>query len=557
MGSSVPTLRGRAVVVVVQSRAVSGDDDLDYVVIGSGFGGSVSALRLAEKGYKVTVLEAGKRWKQEDFPQTNWSIKKFLWLPKLGCHGIQRITLLDDVMVLSGAGVGGGSLVYANTLLVPPDHAFANAGWPAGKDWKAALEPHYATAKRMLGAAEVPTDFPADLLLKRAAEQIGKGDTYRRQTVGVYFEGAGDPKDPYFGGKGPARTPCNYCGGCMVGCRFGAKNTLDRNYLYLAEKLGVTIVPETLAEEIRQNSDGTFEIDTHRSTGRGGKKTYRARRVIVSAGVLGTLKLLLESKRRGGLKNLSGALGRFVRTNSEAIIGVTARHDDVDYSKGVAIASSIHIDDHTHVEAVRYSRGSDAMGRLATLLADGGDGMPRAVKWMGQVVRHPIDFLRTLNPFGWARRSVILLVMQVLESSLDIKLGKRWWWPFSDRLISSRPADQPKIPTYIPQANEFARQVAKLQGGFPASAINEVLLDVPTTAHILGGCPIGQTPQEGVIDTKNEAYGHPGLFVIDGSMVPSNLGVNPSLTITALAEHAMSQVAPKAGATVIEAEVRA
>lgn len=532
------------------------DDEYDWIVIGSGFGGSVSALRLAEKGYKVAVLEAGKRWQPEDFPKTNWSLRKYLWLPQLGLTGIQRLTLLDDVLVLSGAGVGGGSLVYANTLLVPSDEAFANAGWPRGLDWKATLAPHYETAKRMLGATAVPADFPADLLLKRAAEAVGRGQTYRRQTVGVYFgPSTAEQPDPYFSGQGPARTGCNYCGGCMVGCRFGAKNTLDRNYLYLAERLGVQVVPETQAELLRQRPDGGYEVDTRSSTARGGQRTWRARRVVVSAGVLGTLRLLLRSRERGGLPHLSPVLGRFVRTNSEAILGTTARSGDVDYSRGVAIGSSVHIDEHTHVEAVRYSPGSDAMGRLATLLADGGGAVPRPVRWLGQLARHPLDFLRSLWPFGWAKRTVILLVMQALESSLDLRLGRRWWWPFGERLVSSRPPDQPKIPTYIPQANAFAREVAKLQGGMASSALNEVLLDVPTTAHILGGCPIGTSAAEGVVGTDNQAFGHPGLYIIDGSMVPSNLGVNPSLTITAMAEHAMSQLAPKPGAVVVDATV--
>lgn len=341
----------------------------------------------------------------------------------------------------------------------------------------------------------------------------------------------------------------------MVGCRFGAKNTLDRNYLYLAERLGVTVVPETQVELLRQRDDGGYELESRSSTSRGGRRTWRARRVVVSAGVLGTLRLLLRSRERGGLPNLSPVLGRFVRTNSEAILGATARSGDVDYTRGVAIGSSVHIDEHTHVEPVRYSPGSDAMGRLATLLADGGGAVPRPLRWLGQVARHPLDFMRSLWPFGWAKRTVILLVMQALESSLDLRLGRRWWWPFGERLVSSRPADQPKIPTYIPQANAFAREVAKLQGGMASSALNEVLLDVPTTAHILGGCPIGTSPAEGVVGTDNQAFGHPGLYIIDGSMVPSNLGVNPSLTITALAEHAMSQLAPKPGAVVVDATV--
>lgn len=534
-------------------------DRYDWLVIGSGFGGSVSALRLAEKGYSVAVLEAGKRWRSTDFPATNWAVHKFLWLPRLFCYGIQRLTLLDDVLVLGGAGVGGGSLVYANTLLVPPDNAFKNPGWPKDRDWNASLAPHYETARRMLGVTQVPRDYPADSLVRRAAEQIGRGDTYRRQNVGVFFGEPGKTvPDPYFGGEGPERAGCIECGGCMVGCRYNSKNTLDKNYLWFAEKLGVEIIPERLATLITPVGGG-YEVRTERSTrglfGARRPEVMRAERVVIAAGVLGTMKLLMRCKEAGTLPELSPLLGRFVRTNNEAIIGASARHGGADYSEGVAIASSVHIDEHTHVEPVRYSRGSDAMGRLGTLLADGGGKLPRVVRWMGQVARHPIDFLRTLWPLGWATKSVILLVMQTLESSLDLRLGRRWWWPFGQRLVSSRPADQPKIPTYIPQANEFARVVARLQDGIPQSAINEVVLDVPTTAHILGGCAMGSTRADGVIDAKNEVFGHPGLYVVDGSMVPSNLGVNPSLTITALAEHAMSQIPPKHETKPLETEV--
>jgi cholesterol oxidase len=522
--------------------------DFDWLIIGSGFGGSVSALRLAEKGYKVGMLESGKRWATQDFPKTNWAVRKFLWLPRLFCYGIQRLTLLDDVLILSGAGVGGGSLVYANTLLVPPDQAFENPGWPKDRDWRVTLGPFYETAKKMLGVTEVPTDFPADLLLKAAAEKIGAGGTYKRQQVGVFFGEPGKTvPDPYFGGTGPDRTGCTSCGGCMVGCRFGAKNTLDKNYLYFAEKLGATIIPETQAELISPLDGGGYEVATRRVTSTIVKhpRTFRAERVVLSAGVLGTMRLLLRSQQAGALTRLSPRLGRMVRTNSEAIIGSTARSGDVDYTTGIAIASSVHIDDKTHVEAVRYSNGSDAMSFLGTLLADGGGSIPRVVRWLLEILKHPIDFVRTLNPFGWAKRTVILLVMQTVESSLDLTLRGRWWWPFTRRLRSRRPIDQPRIPTYIPAANAFARKVAQIQNGFPSSAINEVLLDVPTTAHILGGCGIGLTAEEGVIDTRNEVFGHPGLFVIDGSMVPSNLGVNPSLTITALAEHAMSHIPPR------------
>jgi cholesterol oxidase len=521
-------------------------DVYDWLIVGSGFGGSVSAMRLAEKGYRVGVIEAGKRWSADDFPKTTWSVRKFLWLPEALCHGIFRMTLLSDVLILSGAGVGGGSLVYANTLLVPPETAFAQ-GWPAGKDWRRELEPHYATAQRMLGVTETPHDFPADRLLESAAARAGVGHTYHRTQVGVYF---GDPgrtvPDPYFGGEGPERTGCIFCGGCMVGCRHGAKNTLDKNYLWFAEKKGAAVIPETMVELIRP-VEGGYELDTRRSTSWLAKdrRTYRAKRVILAAGVLGSVKLLLECRERGTLPNLSGRLGRRVRTNSEAIIGATARKGDVSYSEGIAIGSGVHLEDGTHIEAVRYSEGSDALSLLGTLLTDGGRA-PRFVHWLGEAAKHPIDLMRTLVPFGWAKRTVILLVMQTVENGINLKLSRRWFAPFSRALTSYRSDDQARIPTFIKGANDFARLLAELQNGYPSSAINEVLLDVPTTAHILGGCNMAASPDDGVVDAENQVFGHPGLYVIDGSMIPANLGVNPSLTITALAEHAMSAIPVKA-----------
>ncbi len=522
--------------------------DYDWVIVGSGFGGSVSALRLAEKGYKVAVLEAGKRWQQQEFPRTNWSIRKFLWLPQALCHGIFRMTLLRDVLVLSGAGVGGGSLVYANTLLEPPVEAFQATGWPPDHDWQEVLGPHFETAKKMLGVAPVPKDFAADELLLRSAEHIGCGETYRRTDVGVFFGEPGKTvPDPFFGGEGPDRTGCVFCGGCMVGCRYGAKNTLDKNYLWLAERKGVSVVPETLVELIRPLATGGYELETRSSTRVFGarKDTYRARRVVVSAGVLGTVKLLLHCKEAGILPNISDRIGMRVRTNSEAIIASTARTSEVEYSEGVAIGSGVHLDEHTHVEAVRYSRGSDVLSFLGTLLTDGGAGMPRVLRWIGQILAHPVDFLRTLSPFGWAHRTVILLVMQTVDNSMSLGLGRRWFSPLRKTLSSFRAKGQKRIPTYIKVANDFSRVVAKLQNGYPSSAINEVILDVPTTAHILGGCNMGLGPDDGVISSGNEVFGYSGLYVIDGSMIPANLGVNPSLTITAMAEHAMAQIAPK------------
>ncbi len=520
--------------------------DCDFLIVGSGFGGSVSALRLAEKGYRVVVLEAGKRWRTEDFPKTNWHVRKFLWLPALFCYGIQRLTLLRDVLVLSGAGVGGGSLVYANTLLVPRDEAFQRGTWPRGTDWKQALAPHYETARRILGVTPNPHIWEGDRALHEFAKSLGKEDTFRPTNVGVLFgERPGqDAGDPYFGGEGPQRSTCTYCGGCMVGCRHGAKNTLDKNYLWFAEKLGAEVRPETLVTGVEEDGRGGWLVHTRRSTRKvfRGRRTLRARGVVLAAGALGTVNLLLKCREEGRLPRLSPALGGYARTNSEIICGATARSDEVDYSRGIAIASGFHPDPDTYVEVVRYPKGSDVMSFLGTLLVDGGTRLTRPLKWLGTCLRHPIDFLRTTSPRGWAQRSTIVLVMQDLDSALRLVRARRWFWPFGRGLTSRRDSGQPPIPAYLPVANQAARHIARQTGAFPSSSINEVVLNVPTTAHILGGASMGTTPEDGVIDARNRAFGYENLYVVDGSMIPANLGVNPSLTITAMAEHAMSHI---------------
>jgi cholesterol oxidase len=527
-----------------------GEFDFDYVIVGSGFGGSVSAMRLTEKGYSVGVLEQGKRYRAEDFPKTNWAIWKWVWMPKLFCYGIQRLTLLKEALVLAGAGVGGGSLVYANTLLVPPDEVFDDPQWKDLADWRTVLKPHYAEAKRMLGVVENCHFFESDRLLQEYAKEIGREHTWHPTDVGVYF---GEPDievpDPYFGGKGPARRGCNFCGGCMVGCRYRAKNTLDYNYLYFAEAGGAKVFPETRVTLIRP-VEGGYEIDTQRTTGflfkRG--RTFRARGVVMSAGVLGTVPLLLECRDRGALPNLPRALGQHVRTNSEAILGASAWTGKVDYAKGIAITSGLYVDDVTHVEVVRYPKKSDAMGSIANVLTDGGGRVPRFLKFMLTCLLHPLAYLRSLVPFGWAKRSIILLVMQTVNNFMTMIWKRRWYWPFTKTFSTQQVGDAVRVPAYIPRANAAARWFAKKIGGYPASTITEALLDVPTTAHILGGCVMGTSPETGVIDTHNRVYGYDNFYVVDGSMVGANLGVNPSLTITALAEHAMSQVAPKAAA---------
>lgn len=534
--------------------------DYDYIVIGSGFGGSVSALRLTQKGYKVAVLEAGKRFADKDFPATNWNLRKFLWMPEILCYGIQRMSLLKDVLVLSGAGVGGGSLVYANTLYVPPQKFFDHPTLQKMGGSQGVL-PYYELAKKMLGVITNPRLGPVDDIMLATAKEFGAGETFAPTPVGVFFGTAGQTEpDPYFFGEGPERTGCNECGGCMVGCRFGAKNTLVKNYLYLAEKLGATIIPETeVTEVLPLSADGSagYTLKTRTSTRPDGKpfRTLRSRGVVFSAGVLGTMKLLLQMKADHKLPRLSERLGKTVRTNSEAILGATSRDPDSDYSRGIAITSSIYPDADSHIEPVRYSAGSDMMGMLATLITDGGGKIPRQLRFFANIFKHPRDFMRVVHPFGFAKHSIIVLFMQTLDNSLQLRLKKGL---FGSHLTSASEDGSKKAPSYIPLANEFTRKMAEKMGAVPGSTINEVLLDVPTTAHILGGCGIGSHAGEGVIDLQNRVFGYQNMLVCDGSMMPANLGVNPSLTITALSERAMSFVPVKPGADLhyLEADKR-
>jgi cholesterol oxidase len=517
--------------------------DYDVVVVGSGFGGSVTALRLTEKGYRVAVLEAGRRFDKTTLPKTSWQLRRFLWAPKLGMHGIQRITPLKDIAVLSGAGVGGGSLVYANTLYEPLAPFYTDPQWGEITDWRDELAPFYDQAKRMLGVNEVPADTPPDHYMRELADRMGVADTYHRTPVGVWFGKPGERvADPYFGGEGPDKVGCTHCGSCMVGCPVGAKNTLDRNYLYLAEKNGAVVHPDTQVTDLQQLADGSWRISTERPGAwvRHGRKTITARQVVLSAGVLGTVKLLLRLRDEGRLPNLSDRLGDVVRTNSEAIVGASSKVANPDLSKGVAITSSIHPDATTHIEPCRYPPRSNSMGLLTTVLVDGGGKVPRQIRFLGRIVRHPVQFLRSLSVRRWSERSIILLVMQSNDNSIALRRHKRLG------MLVTRPGHGEPNPTYLPVANDAAREMAELLDGEPWGAWNETLLDAPTTAHILGGCVIGADPTAGVIDPYQRVYGYQGLSVADGSAVSANLGVNPSLTITAMTERAMS-LWPNAG----------
>jgi cholesterol oxidase len=520
-------------------RDASSGEHYDVLVVGSGFGGSVTALRLTEKGYRVGVLEAGRRFRDDEFARTSWRLRKFLYAPRLGLYGIQRIHLLRDAVVLAGAGVGGGSLVYANTLYVPPREFFDDPQWAGITDWARELAPYYDQASRMLGVTDVPHRSPLDETFAEVAEDMGVGHTFRLTPVGVFFgPGAGATvPDPFFGGVGPDRTGCQECGACMTGCRHNAKNTLPKNYLGLAEAAGAVVHPMSTVSEIRQRPQGGWSVDAVR-TGplMRGRRTFTADHVVVAAGAFSTQLLLHRLKTEGRLPLLSDRLGHTSRTNSESIVGAVSRRKDVDFTRGVAITSSFHPDERTHVESVRYGKGSNLMGLLGTVMTDGIEGTPRWRVWARTMAERPGDAVRSLSVRRWSERGAIALVMQSVDNSLTVsgvrtRLG-RW-------KLTSRQGDGEPNPTWIPAGNEASRRIAERIDGFPMGQLGD-LLDAPMTAHFVGGCCIGADAEHGVIDGYHRVFGYEGLHVVDGSAVSANLGVNPSLTITAQAERAMA-----------------
>jgi len=534
----------------------------DYVIIGSGFGGSVSAMRLTEKGYSVLVLEKGKRFEDKDFAKTNWQYWKYVWLPAIRAHGILQISILKGVMVLHGAGVGGGSLGYANVLEVPTDETFATPAWNQNLKWGEALRPHYETAKKMLGVARNPKLWKADLLLKQIAEERGMGHTFRATDVGSFFGEAGvTVPDPYFGGEGPDRAGCQHCGGCMVGCRHNAKNTLPKNYLYFAEKNGAKVVAEVEVTDVKPltvdggrstvyglpSDDARYAITYHDSTKLFKRtQTVYAKNVIFSAGVLGTMKLLLKLRDvKKSLPNLSPRLGDMARTNSEALLGSIARNSDVNYSEGVSISSIFNADEVTRIEPVRYPDGSSLMRFLGAPLISDVTSVPRRIlRSLTWIFQNPMDYLRAMALPGWAHNTTILLVMQNVDNYMKLRIGRGPLTLFRRGLVAERETDR-EINARVDAGHDVTREFSKRINGAALGSVTENVFNLPITAHILGGAPIGKDAEDGVINENFAVHNYEGMYIIDGSVMPANPGVNPSLTITALAEYAMSKVPNK------------
>ena len=524
-------------------RVSASGADFDVLVVGSGFGGSVAALRLVEKGYRVGVLEAGARFADADFPATSFDVRRYLYRPEVGCFGILRLDILKNCLILSGAGVGGGSLVYANTLYEPLPAFYNDPQWAGIADWEAELAPYFDQAQRMLGVETNPLHTAADEVMLKVAEEMGVAETFHPTPVGVFFGGPGQPAkdpvpDPYFGGAGPDRNPCKHCGECMTGCRHNAKNTLVKNYLYLAERAGAKIMPLTTVVAVSPRAGGGYDVRVRPSGARGkrAERTLTADQVIFAASALGTQKLLHRMRASGALPRLSARLGELARTNSESILGAIAPDTSIDFSHGVAITSSFHPDEHTHIEPVRYGKGSNLMALLQTVLTDGDGPEPRWRTWMREMWSQRRLFRDIYDLKHWSERAVIALVMQSRDNSITTYLKRL---PGGRTVLTSKQGHGEPNPTWIPVANDAVRRMAAQVGGVPGGSLGEPF-NRPLTAHFIGGCPIGRTDADGVIDGWQRVFGHEGLHVMDGAAVTANLGVNPSLTITAQAERAMA-----------------
>ncbi|WP_223513171.1 FAD-dependent oxidoreductase [Pseudomonas sp. GL-R-26] len=520
--------------------------DFDWLVIGSGFGGSVSALRLVEKGYRVGVLERGRRYRDEDLPKSAWQFNKYLWAPALGLKGIMRMSLFRHVFFPSQSGVGGGSTVYGGVLYRAKPEFFKNVQWRALGHWDRLLQPHYDTAERMLGVKTVPFDSTNQQLAREMAQHFATEDTFTRAPTGVFFGEPGKTvKDPYFGGEGPDRTGCIRCGACMVGCRVGAVNSLVKNYLWFAEKRGVQILAEREVVDVNpigaaDGSDG-YRVTTQRPGAwfARDRHTYTARGVIFAGGALGTNELLANCKHGGSLPRVSDRLGELVRTNSESVLNVRLPEDRKTWND-VTASSSVHVDQDTHIEFLTYGRNADFLSLLCTLLVGKGNRVTRPLKWLGNIVLHPVRWLKSMWPRGWSRHMVMLLVMQTLDNAIALRPRKRWLGR-GYRLVTEQNRKKPN-PTYIEMGNQAAQWLARHTGGIAQSNVLEALGNIPTTAHVLGGAVIGADAQRGVIDQNLHVFGYQNMLVCDGAAMPANPGVNPALTITALAEYAMAQI---------------
>lgn len=529
------------------------DKNFDYIIIGSGFGGSVSALRLTEKGYRVAVIEMGRRFTPSNMPKSTWNLRNWLWLPALKLKGFFGMRFFKHVVVLHGNALGGGSITYANTLLEPPSHIWNQGTWAGLNDWQNIMPKHFLTAKRMLGVTQNRILGPADYRLKEMAKVIEVEKTFYPTDVGIFFGNEKDTPgtvypDPYFGGEGPERKTCIACGGCMVGCRHGAKNSLDMNYLYLAEKKGAKIYTETKVIDVKplnKKNNGEDGYEVFVKTSNGSTFSFKTMGVVFSASSLGTQELLFKLKDRKSLPHISDALGTQVRTNAESLIGVRYPDSKIDLSEGIAIGSGIYIDEYTHIEATRYPSGSDTMGLLTTVLTLGKPNITRIFTWLitfaKLLLRKPITTIKSLRTKGFAKESMIFLCMQTLDGHLTMKYKRNWYWPFSKMLGTHGE----NVPTFIPAANEFALKAAKATGGEALTSITEILFNVPMTAHCIGGAVMGKDSKSGVCNFKGEVFNYKNMLICDGSMLGANLGVNPSLTITALSEQNMEHIPPK------------